>query len=285
MADLIDVENALVALISQTLYPNGTALPSVAGLPVKVYAGWPTSNQLDADLRAGTANISVYPGGSERNTTRYPKTWQTLAVNVPTLTLTISGQTVTVGGAMPSPFFAHNFALLVGRKNYAYALQATDTLTSIATALAALLAVDYPGATSAGAVITLPVSAHVTAAKVGVTGTSIREIRRQERVFQITAWCDTPAHRDAVVQPVDIALAATEFLTLADGTAARLIYKGSPVTDATQKAKLYRRDLLYTVEYATTQVETDTQVVAMQSNFNVAPTGATAPTSTFTINQ
>ncbi len=285
MADLIDVENALVALISQTLYPNGTGQASAAGIPVKVYPGWPTSSQLDADLRAGTANVSVYPGAAERNTTRYPKTWQTLAVNMPTLTLTVSGQTVTVGGAVPAPFFAHNFALLVSGKNYVYALQATDTLTSIATALAALLAVDYPGTTSSGAVITLPVNAHIAAGKVGTIGTSIREVRRQERVFQITAWCDTPAHRDAVVQPVDIALAATEFLTLADGSAARVIYKGSPVTDATQKAKLYRRDLLYTVEYATTQVETDTQVVAMQSNYNVAPTGATAPTSTFTINQ
>ncbi len=285
MADLIDVENALVALISQTLYPNGTGQASVAGIPVKVYAGWPTANQLDADLRAGTANVSVFPTASERNTTRYPKAWQTLSVNTPTLTLALSGQTVTVGGAMPAPFFPHNLAVLAGGKNYMYAVQATDTLTSIATALAALLAVDYPGTSSAGAVVTLPVAAHLQAAKAGTTGTSIRELRRQERVFQVTAWCDTPAHRDAVVQPVDIALAATGFLTLADGTAARLIYKSSPVTDATQKAKLYRRDLLYTVEYATTQIATDTQVVAAKYNLSNQPAGATAPVSTITINQ
>ena len=33
MADLVDVENAFVALITQTLYPNGTSQPSVTGIP------------------------------------------------------------------------------------------------------------------------------------------------------------------------------------------------------------------------------------------------------------
>lgn len=285
MADVIDVQNALVALIAQTLYPNGTSQPSIVAAPCKVYPGWPTQSQLDADLIAGTHHVTVYPSPTERNTTRYPKAWQTLAITTPTLTLAVNGQQVTVGGAMPSPTFsAHNMALLVNGKNYTYAVQQTDTLASIATALAASVAVDFAGTTSAGAVITMPTAAHIQGAKVGTTGTSIREIRRQEKVFQITAWCNTPANRDAVVGPVDVALAATQFLTLADGTAARLIYKSTLVDDAKQKAKLYRRDLIYTVEYATTQTATNTQIVASQSNFSDQPTGATAPVSTFTIN-
>ena len=285
MADVSDVQKALVALIAQTLYPNGTSQPSVANAACKVYPGWPTQSQLDDDLKAGTQHVTVFPTPTERNTTRYPKAWQTLAITPATLTLTINGQQVTVGGAMPSPFTAHNMALMVGGKNYTYAVQANDTLASIATALSALLAVDYAGTSSAGAVITLPVAGHIQSAKVGTTGTSIREIRRQEKVFQITAWSDTPAHRDAIVGPVDVALAATSFLTLEDGTAARLIYKGTLVDDGKQKAKLYRRDLMYSVEYATTQTATDTQIVASQNNFSDQPTGATAPVGTFTINQ
>jgi hypothetical protein len=284
MADVIDVQNALVALIAQTLYPNGTSQPSIVAAPCKVYPGWPTQSQLDADLIAGTHHVTVYPSPTERNTTRYPKRWKTLAITAPTLTLAVNGQQITVGGAMPAPFSACNMAILVSGKNYVYAVQSTDSLASIATALAALLAADYPGASSLGAVITVPTVGYIASAKVGTTGTSIREIRRQEKVFQITAWCDTPAHRDAVVGPVDVALAATQFLTLADGTAARLIYKSTLVDDAKQKAKLYRRDLIYTVEYATTQTATDTQIVASQSNFSDQPTGATAPVSTFTIN-
>lgn len=285
MADITDVENSLVALIAQTLYPNGTAQPSVAGFDCAVYAGWPTASRLDADLAAGKTHVTVFPTATERNTSRYPKEWKTQAVTVPTLTLAIAGQTVTVGGAIPSPFSAHNLAILATGKNYVYAVQAGDTLASIATALAALLAADFPGTTSTGAVITCPVSCHLTAAKVGTSGTSIREVRRQERVFQITVWSNTPANRDAVIQPVDLALAATNFITLADGTAARLLYKGSPITDNNQKAKLYRRDLMYTVEYATTQVKTDYQIVAAQEDISNQPTGATAPISIATFNQ
>lgn len=284
MADLTDVENALAALILTALYPNGTGQASVANVPIKIYPGWPTSSQLDADLAVGTAHVTIFPTASERNTTRYPDKWETLSVAPATLTLAINGQQITVGGAMPSPFSAHNLVLMVTGKIYSYAVQSTDTLTSIATALTALLAVDYAGATSTGAVITLPNAAHITAARIGTLGTSIREVRRQEREFQITAWCDTPAHRDAIVKPMDIALAATKFLALADGTAARLIYKSSPITDAQQKSKLYRRDLIYTVEYATTQTATNMQIVASQSNISNQPTGATAPLGIFTLN-
>lgn len=285
MADVSDVQSALVALIAQTLYPNGTGQASVINAACKVYPGWPTESQLDSDLIAGTQHVTVYPTATERNTTRYPKDWQTLSITPATLTLTVNGQQVTVGGAMPSPFSVHNMAVLVAGKNYTYAVQPNDTLTTIATALSALLAVDYPGTSSALGVVTLANSAHVQNVKIGTTGTSIREIRRQERVFQIAFWCDTPAHRDAIVKPVDAALAATQFLALADGTAARLIYKSSPVDDGKQKAKLYRRDLLYSVEFATTQTAVDTQIVAAQENFSNQPTGATAPISTFTINQ
>lgn len=284
MADQINVENALVALIAQALYPNGTAQESVAGVPCIVYAGWPTASRLDADLIAGKTHISVFPTAIERNTTRYSRDWEQLTVNAATLTLTVAGQTVTIGGVIPEPFYAHNMLLLVGGKHYAYAVQATDTLASIATALAALLAVDLAGTASNGAIITLPDTAAIEAARVGTTGTAIREIRRQERVFQISVWSDTPAHRDAVIQPVDIALADTQFLTLADGTAARLIYRNSPVTDNNQKAKLYRRDLMYSVEYATTQTASEYQITALQETVVNQPDGATTPISSITIN-
>lgn len=284
MADITDVENSLVALIAQTLYPLGTAQPSVAGIGCVVYAGWPTESRLDADLIASKAHITIFPTATERNTTRYPTAWQTQAINAATLTLTITGQTVTVGGALPSPFYAHNLAVLVNGKVYTYAVQSADTLTSIATALTNLIAVDNAGTTNTAAVIAMPVSAHIDSVAVGTIGTSIREVKRQERVMQITVWSDSPSHRDAVVQPIDIILAATPFITLADGTMGRLIYKSSPITDNNQKAKLYRRDLLYSVEYATTQTATSTQIVAAQTNISNQPTGATAPISTFTIN-
>lgn len=284
MADLIDVQNALVALAAQVMYPNGTGQPSAAGVPVKIYAGWPQANQLDADLATGTCHLTVFPTQIERNTTRYPKEWQQLDVHPTTLTLTISGQTITVAGTIPSPFYPQNVAALVNDLGFVYATQASDTLTSIATALAAMIAVGVPGTTSSGAVITLPVGAKIEAARVGSTGTSIREIRRQQRVFMLSAWCDTPAHRDAVCRAIDTALADTLRLIMPDQMAARIIYQNSPIWDSNQKTLLYRRDLNYMVEFATTQTRTDAQITDITVDVAIQPDGATAPIATFTLN-
>lgn len=267
MADVIDVQNALAALAVQGLYPGGVGQPSAAGgIPCKVYPGWPTESQLDADLAQGIAHVTIFPGAAERNTSRYPRDWQQLSVTAPTIGVSISGQQITIGGAMPAPFAAHNVMAMVSGKPYVYAVQSGDTLAGIATALAALIAADIAGSSSAGPIITVGSAGRITAARVGVQGISMRELKRQERAFQITIWADTPAHRDSVGGIADVALSAANFLSMPDGSAARLIYKSSMISDALQKAKLYRRDLFYTVEYATTQIETDTQITQEQLN-------------------
>ena len=60
--------------------------------------------------------------------------------------------------------------------------------------------------------------------------------------------------RDAACEAIDVAYAATPFLTLADGSAARLRFVSTTTFDQRQDAALYRRDLNYTVEFPTTQV-------------------------------
>lgn len=282
MSDIIDVQNALVSAVVTSVYPNGTGQASVSNSAIIVYAGWPDASNLDVDLLAGKTHITVFPTATEKNTTRYSKDWQPLSVNTATITATIVNQTVTIGGAMPSPFTAHNVNVMVNGKPYVYAVQVADTLTSVATALAALIVIDVVGTTSLGAVITMPPTARINAARVGVTGTSIREIRRQERVFQITIWAQTPTLRDTIGSALDGALAATEFLTMPDGYGARLFYKSSNVIDALQKAKLYRRDFMYNVEYATTQTEVDTQVTQEQLNLSMQNDGSTQYTTPIT---
>lgn len=284
MADLSDVSAALVNLIAATVYPNGTGNASVAGVPVRVYAGWPNPAQLDADLRAATpvCHVSVFPQAAEKNTTRYPTDWKPVTVNTPTLTLTIAGQTVTVGGTVPASNNPHNVVVLANGKAYVYTVLVSDTLASIAAALAALIAVDIATTSAAGPVITLPNTARILAARVGITGTALREVRRQERGFQIGIWADTPTHRDAIAGLIDPVLAFTTFLTMPDGTGARLVYKSSMISDALQKDRLYRRDLMYSVEYATTLTEVETQISQDQVNLSAAASGVTpyAPVST-----
>lgn len=274
MADLSDVLTQLQTLVVQAVYPSGTGSPSVAGVPIKVFPGWPLPQVLDADLAAGAVQVSIFPTDGEKNTSRYPKDWQPFSVPAATITATIAGQTVVLAGSV-TPAVPTNVSIEVSGLAYVYAVQTADTPTSIATALAALI----PGASSSGATLTLSASSALAAARVGVTGTATREIRRQQRQFQITVWAPTPALRDQVTQPIDAKMAALSFLTMPDTYAARLIYHGTRMVDGQEKANLYRRDLIYSVEYATTQTTGATQITQQQ----IGVTQLNAPTSTYNL--
>ena len=260
MADLADVSATLVGVIGGILYPNGTSNPPLTGFATRVFPGWPQPAQLDADLRAQRTQISVYPRAEERNTTRYVLKWQPLTLNMPTLTLTIVEQTVVVAGAIPTLTNPHNAMVMVNGFPYVYAVQPTDTLYTIAAALATLIAQKVPGTVSIRSVIHFPGSANIMAARIGVTGAAAKEVRRQDKLWQITIWAPTPQQRTALAKVIDPVLAQTFFLNLPDLSMGRLIYKSTVETDSNEKQLLYRRDLFYLVEYPTIIVETETQI-------------------------
>ena len=83
-----------------------------------------------------------------------------------------------------------------------------------------------------------------------------RETRRQRQGFRITLWCPAPGLRDRAGAAVDARMAATDFLDLPDGTSGRILSRGSSVSDHARRARLYRRDLVYAVDYATTLTRT-----------------------------
>jgi hypothetical protein len=103
----------------------------------------------------------------------------------------------------------------------------------------------------AGATLTLP-AAHDLIGRVVADAASLKQVRRQSQRFSVISWCNDPAVRDTVATAIDTALASLRFIALADGTQGRLIYAGGSTLDQSQDAALYRRDLLYDVEYATT---------------------------------
>lgn len=276
MADIDDVCAALESTINGVVYPNGLTQPSAIGVPAAIYPGWPTSSQLDADLRAlgnggnGKIHITIFPRPQEKNTTRYiGQDYQQLSAVPATLTLSVSGQQITIAGMVTTP---QNVVLLVSNQSYVYAVQPTDTLTSIAEALAQQIA----GASAAGSVITLPAGARIIAARSGGSGTMVTMTKKQQREIQIIIWADTPAHRSAAAKPIDSALSAITWLPLADGSSGRLRYVSTPVDDVNQKANLYRRDLLYTVEYDTTNIAAATEVVSSQQNIEACMPDGTA---------
>lgn len=270
MADLSDVSASLRALVSAALYP-GQVTPSgnsIAGIPVLVQSGWPDPNTLQAQIAAKSAQVTVYPQPSERNVTRYQQVWeQTGPLQPPTFTLSVIGRVVTVGGAQPSTFYGQNFAVFVNGNAYVYRCLSGDTLTSIASTLAVAIAADIPGTTATGPAITLPATARIGALRVGTQAPVSMELKRQERDFSLIIWAPTTISRDKIASYIDVAIPSNKFLTMADGSAGRLIYKGSPYSDFDQKQGIYRRDFSVSVEYATLAQDIAPEVIVVRGNY------------------
>jgi hypothetical protein len=256
MADLSDVEQALVACVLAALYPAGIDAGSPTGSMCRVFRGWPVSAQLAADLSRGTANVSVFslPGG--RTTTRWPAEDSVLPAT-PALQVAVTGNSATFSGAVSAGQLA---GVLISDKGYVYRTRDGDTLGTLLAGLRDVLQADRT-VVIRGATLTLPDLTEVVA-RTGSDTALLRELRRQEKRVRISIWSGSPDQRDAVSAAVDVAFAAIDFLPLADGSVARLRSDGGTVLDNQEEAAgLYRRDLVIVVEYATTMTIVQPQML------------------------
>ena len=245
MADQSDVETALTALVAGFLYPDGTAAPSAVGFGCRVYRGWPQRLALDADLAAGLGHLSVVAAASgQRSTTRYPDEWRRLLPRTPALVATATLGSVTFSGDAGA---GQLVGIEVHGVGYVHRTVAGDTPVGVAAELASIV----PGSHAAGVVLNIP--GVLATARVVADQTGSRETRRQLQAFRVVCWTGTPGPRDLLASYVDAALSAVDFIGLADGSAGRLRFVSSGISDRARDAGLYRRDLLYSVDYATTQ--------------------------------
>jgi hypothetical protein len=248
MADQADVESALAAVIANALYPAGTAGPSAVGLTCRVYRGMPTAPALDADLAQGVVHVSVLGDvAGLKNVTRYPRCWVGVAPVTAVLTVVVEGVAATFAGQCAVGQLA---GVIVDDATFAYAVQGSDSAATVASNMAALLRaggwiVDYAGTT-----ISVPGARRFVGRVVSGAG-ALQEIKRQDQKFRISMWCPSPAIRDAVAPVVDEALATVVFLPLADGSSGRVLFEEMVAIDSGADARLYRRDLVYAVEYPT----------------------------------
>lgn len=247
MADQSDVENALTALVADALYPNGTNAPAANGSLSRVYRGWPEAAALDADLAAGWVNVSVFPESGGRNTTRYLDEWLVSARVTPTLVGGVVGDAITFSGSADSGQLA---GILVDGSTYVRSTEPSDTPALVAADLAAAIREDRIVLLS-GTTIIVP-GAAVLRVRVVAEQPAMMQTRRQEQSFRITCWCPDPYTRDATGKVIDTALAQAKFIVLSDGSRGRLLYRGCTVIDQAEDASLYRRDLVYQIEYPTT---------------------------------
>ena len=269
MADESDVETTLATLVTAQIYPQGTHAPSARGPLVRIYRGWPNPTALNADLAAGIINISLSANPAHhRDTTRYIDPPTASAPTTPTLTATTEANTATFAGTATPGQLA---GLLADSTAVVHRTEAGDTPELVAAILASYLRTTRI-ALASGATVTVP-GARLLIARTAADQSTQTETRRQQQGIRLSLWCPTPAKRDQAAALIDSALSAQTFITLPDGTAARLRGAGSQIFDQSQNANLYRRDLLFTVEYATTT--TTTLPAMIFGNTLISPNGTT----------
>lgn len=221
----------------------------LGGWAVRAFRGSPPVAALMADRAAGIVDVSVFPvAGATRDTTRWGPVSRTSQIAAG-LSASVAGQAATFAGSAVSGELA---GLLIDGAPFVYRAQAGDSAQLVAAALADAVRAARP-CWLTGASVTVPGAAALVARTAG-TASIVEEWSRQEQEFRISVWAPCPAARDAVCSAVGAALAPTAFLTLADETAGRLRYRSTASRDDDQVASVYRRELIFDVEYPTTTV-------------------------------
>jgi hypothetical protein len=244
MADLSDVENALVTEVIDALYPDKVSQLSIVGATCRVYRGWPLTASLNSDLASGVVNVTIFSATKRDEVldTYFDRLYTTVSSS--TLIVSIAGQNVTISGLVAGNQVV---GLLVDGIPYSYGVRITDTVDSIAANLTALISASRASSVS-GATVTIP-DVRTLTARVVTSATVSEGLRRQRREIQVSCWCPSAALRDSVCQIVDLGLTSVPFVALVDETKAHVHYASTQVYDQSQNALLYRRDLCYMCEY------------------------------------
>jgi len=263
MASLGDVLSVLTQNVTDAVYPNGLLQPSTAGIDTTIISAWPIRNDIDDILKSGKALISVFPTNKVKVVTKFERVYQDIETTQPTLTATVLGQTITIAGTVSVP---QAVTAIVDNVAYSYQVLISDTLTTIAANVAALI----PGATSLGTVITLtnPYSVSTT---IATAATSALELSRQERVFLIRCWTTDPIIRDNLMNPIDIAFKENYRIVLPDGFYGITwpMESAQAYMDDWEKSLLIVGNLEYKVQYPTTLTNTFTTITSTKQNLNI----------------
>jgi len=265
MADISDVTARLAQMAAAAVYPSGAGQPSVAGVDVRIFEGWPIASSLDADIAAGKANVSIFPmpGGSAPVFQVLDETY-VITPAVHGLSASISGDTVTLVGTPGSG----EYASIVADERFAYSRVGAD-IPTILNAIAADAAANYQGVVVSGDSITFPTTRLVC--NIGAPATAGKVTHRQRDAIFITVWAPTPALRNLLAESIDVALKAVNRLTFPDTSQGLLVASHQNQLDDRQTASIYRRDLVFTVEYATLATFQVFEVTTFNPTFDVGP--------------
>lgn len=268
MADLSDITAYLASAVTSVVYPNGTASASIAPpapgftnpADVKIYEGWPIAEQLDLDMQgqkiSGSkqtptsngpiVNVSIFPMAG-LTVMPYQILDNTYTIVDPAygLTVSVSGNQITITGTPNSG----EYVTIVADRQYVY----SETGATAATILSALLTdaqANYPSASLVGSTLTVPYGYELDVRQ-GSIGTLGKVTHRQRQSIMISVWAADPSSRTKVAAAIDNSLKQTIVATMPDTTQAKITYNRTNVLDTAENVTVYRRDLIFDVEYAT----------------------------------
>jgi hypothetical protein len=265
VADLSDVTAYLATQAAAAVYPSGSSQPSVAAMDCLIYEGWPIPDALDKDM-AGTmagpsggvvprpngprANVSIFPMLGTGKTV-YQILDETYVVTpvVYGMTPSLSGNVTTVSG---QPNTGEYLTLILDR-----AVVISQTGANTAALLAALAAqavgFGYTATSTATTLTITPTTSIPIVLRQGGMATLGKVTHRQCHAVMVTVWAPTRVSRTALASAIDNVIKQTIKVTMPDTSQALIIYSRTNVSDEMQATTIYRRDLIYDVEYATVQ--------------------------------
>lgn len=250
MADLTDVEAALVNIVGAAIYPNGFGQPSVlpGAAAAKIGRGWPIPSDLDTALAAGNIQVTVYPLSGSATPT-YQILDHTYTITPPAINLMVSvvDTVITVTG---QPAAGEYLTLILD--DAVVCSQGGATTAALLAALATQAQGFGYAASSTLTTLTTPFG-HSMVVRQGGQAVMGKVIHRQRQSVMVTVWAPNDAVRTAAAILADIAVKENIKITLPDTSECIIRYLRSMSSDQTEKADLYRRDLIYDCEFATVQ--------------------------------
>jgi hypothetical protein len=232
-------------------------------MDVRISEGWPIPDQLDRDMLgqmlSGSPPMPVArPGGPVVNVSVFPMPGTGIAVyqqqddtyviTPPAIasTFTLVGNLITVSGQID---VGEYLTLVIDD-----AVVCSQTGASTAAMLTALATEaqgkGYPGASATATTLTIPFG-HLLVVRQGGTAVLGKVTHRQKQPVMVTVWSPTPAARTTLSAAIDNVIKQKIKVTMPDTSQALVIYSRTNVLDDRETAAIYRRDLIYDVEYAT----------------------------------
>jgi hypothetical protein len=253
LADLSDVMSKIADLATTACYPNGTSSASVTTRPIYVMQGWPKPQDMDQAMASNCALVNIY--AIQGSTSKAPQIFEKPQIIVPAVTglsASIDDATGTIVTLSGTPQTGEYVTAVIDRRAYSYSQAPSDTAANFATALATLIGADYPSTRVDGTSFTVPGSQSIVI-RIAAPTTLGRTIHRQTQQIRIVVWTNNPPDRDTVAAAIDVLLKQNLTISFADTSQAIVNYFGTYLNDNMQNASEYRRDLIFTVTYATVE--------------------------------